>query len=189
MNKVKIFIYSFFAVFSLFILYTYVKTLSPPDHIHSRDDVPQQPDRRQAMQAIGELETRLKEEPDNVTLWLQLGHIYLELRDFEKATTVFRQATVVDPENAEALVDLGIALNANNHSDKAYPIFKQAVQKFPQYTEGWLRLGLIYRFRLKDNASALQYLEKYIAMEPPERVDPRVKSEIEKIKQELKSKP
>jgi len=186
MDKVKILAFIFFAVSLVYMVYTFVNTLSPPDHIHSRDDAARQPDTKQAMKAVSELESRLNDEPGNIKLWLQLGHIYLEVRSFDKAENIFLKATTVDSNNPEALVDLGIALNANNNTDKAFKIFRKATEKFPEYAEGWLRLGLIYRFRLKDNTRALQYLEKYLSLEPEDKVDPRVKDEIKKIKLELK---
>ncbi len=185
MNKPKITIYGLFSVFIIYMLYILVSSLRPPEHIHSRDDVPQQASPLQAQKAADDLQLHLEKEPGNIALWLKLGHIYLEQQSFKKAVTVFRKAVVVDPKNAEALVDLGIALNAINKTEDAYNSFKQATEKFPGYAEGWLRLGLIYRFQLNDNTKALDNLEKYLSIEPANDLAPKVRNEIQKIKSEL----
>ena len=185
MNKTKITIYGLFSVFLIYMLYVLVSSLRPPEHIHSRDDVPQQASPLQAQKAADDLRLRLEKEPGNIALWLKLGHIYLEQQRFEKAVTVFRKAVFVDPKNAEALVDLGIALNAIKKTEEAFNSFKQATEEFPEYAEGWLRLGLIYRFQLNDNAKALDNLEKYLSLEPENSLAPKVKNEIKKIQSEL----
>ncbi len=184
MNKAKITIYIFFSVFLIYMLFILVRSLRSPDHIHSRDDVPQQTNPLQAKKAVDELQSRLKNEPENIALWLKLGHIYLEQQSFEKAVTLFRKAVVVAPENAEALVDLGIALNAVKKTEEAFHTFKLATEKFPDYAEGWLRLGLIYRFQKNDNAKALEYLENYLTLEPANDIATKVRNEINKIKAE-----
>ena len=185
-NKIKIGFLIVATAFSIYVGNIYFKTLSPPDHIHSRDDVPQNnTGQNVTAQDISNLEKRVKEEQDNLLLWLQLGHAYINIQDYAKAEELFREGSQRWPDNAEMLVDWGVALRGLERYSEAQTVYVNATQKFPEYGDGWLQLAVLYRFDLKDRQKALQYFEKYLTLEEEGETAARVRQEIKRIKNEM----
>ncbi len=187
MNKSKIVLYLVGLGFFIYVGTIYINSLKPPDHIHSRDDVPQESGAQQgpSPQEIAALEARLANEADNMELVFQLGHIYLNTREYLKAEKIFRQGTEYWPNNAEMLVDLAVALRGLGRSNEALSTLLLATQKFPEYGDGWLQLAVLYRFNLKDNQKALDYFQKYLSLEDEGDTALRVRQEIKRIKTEM----
>ena len=185
-NKIKIGFLIVAIVFSVYVGNIYFETLSPPDHIHSRDDVPQgnaQPG--PSPQEIEALEARLANEPDNLQLVFELGHVYLNTGQYLKAEEIFRKGTESWPDNAEMLVDLGVAQRGLGKTNEALSTLSQATQQFPEYGDSWLQLAVLYRFNLKNNTKALDYFEKYLSLEDEGETASKVRQEIKRIKNEM----
>ena len=186
MNTSKMVFFLGGLVFTVYMADIYLKTLKPPDHIHSRDDVPAERDQQgPSPSEIARLEARLAEQPDNIDLILQLGHIYLNTRRYEKAEKIFSKAVKMYPDNAEMLVDLGVALRGLSRINESLTLLIQATQQFPEYGDGWLQLAVLYRFNLKDNIKALVNFEKYLSLEDEGETAFRVRQEVKRIKNEM----
>ncbi len=187
MQKPKLAILVLGTVFILWTGYYFFNSLSVPEHVHSRDDVPQQSGAagQPSPEMIQALEARLLQEPDNFELLSQLGHIYLNVEHYEKAEKVFRKATKMQPDNADVMVDLGTALRGIGQYDQSLQTLIDATGKFPLYPNGWLQLAVLYRFNLKDNEKALENFQRFLLLDNQSEMIPRVKQEIERIKAEM----
>lgn len=187
MTRVKLWFIIALVLFFIYVAYLFVNSLERPDHIHSRDDVPQNQSGQssQTDNSIKELETRLKTNPNDFSLLLNLGHAYMDNRQYASAAEVFAKATELKPKNAEAHVDLGNALRQDGDVNQALSILEKATKDFPEYGEGWLQLGLIYRLNLGDNRRALEYFQKFLEQDSESPIAPQVKNEIEQIKKEM----
>ncbi len=60
--------------------------------------------------AIGQLEARLKQNPNDAQGWRMLGWSYYQTERFPDAVTAYRHATALDPKNAEGWSALGEAI-------------------------------------------------------------------------------
>ena len=63
-------------------------------------------------------------------LW-RLGVMYLDRERPVEATRIFTKASRLRPKNPKVLVNLGIALDASNHSDLAQQTYRQAMEVSP----------------------------------------------------------
>ncbi|HGY56269.1 MAG TPA: tetratricopeptide repeat protein [Caldithrix abyssi] len=186
LNRSKIILLVAGVAFTLYVGNIYFKSLKPPDHIHSRDDVPQgNAQQGPSPQEIKALEARLANEPDNLQLVFELGHIYLNTGQYLKAEEIFLKGTESWPDNAEMLVDLGVAQRGLGKINEALSTLSQATQKFPEYGDSWLQLAVLYRFNLKNNKKALDYFEKYLSLEDEGETASKVRQEIKRIKNEM----
>jgi tetratricopeptide (TPR) repeat protein len=64
--------------------------------------------KKYAQQAIEELQTTLKEEPNNLLATEYLANIYYQMKDFPKAQEWSKKVTELDPKNKEAFYTLGV---------------------------------------------------------------------------------
>ena len=188
MKKARIILLILGAIFVLWTGYLFISSLEQPEHVHSRDDAPQQTNTNQqnSAEAIKALEARLQAEPDNFDILNHLGHLYLDSKQYEKAETIFRKAIEVKPENPEVRVDLGTALRGRGRFTEALEVLLNTTRKFPEYGDAWLQLGVLYRFNLLDNEKALENFRKFLLLESGSKLAPRVRQEIERIESELK---
>ncbi|NOX38312.1 MAG: tetratricopeptide repeat protein [Calditrichaeota bacterium] len=177
------------AIFFLFAGYLFVQQLGPPSHPHEH------PDEETAEEAespqselekrIIDLRTRLQMDPQDFNLLMALGHAYLEARKFDNAAEIFELAIIVNPQSAEALVDLGIALREGNNPLEGKAKLEEAVQKFPTYADGWLQLGVTYRYFLKNNQEALRCFEEFLKLQKTGSIVSQIREEVARIKAEL----
>ncbi len=187
MMKPKSIIIVLVAIFFLFAGYLFFHSLEQPDHIHSRDDVPQNTsDQSVNLSAlILNLEKQLQNDPDNFSLLMKLGHAYLERGTPARAIIIFEKAIQLNPASAEAHTDLGVALRNDNRLAQAQEKLIQVTRDFPGFADGWLQLGVLYRFNLKNNRKALDCFQNFLLLDSQNSLVPRVKREIDMIQAEI----
>lgn len=69
----------------------------------------------------------LRLEPQNTTLWMNLGTIQRTTLDFGPAATSFKKAITFDPINALAHYNLGAVYDAQGHYDDAIEEYRRAL--------------------------------------------------------------
>lgn len=185
--KPKMFLMIMGGLFTLFVVYLFFGSLEPPDHIHSRDDVPQQQQSQSTDLAstISMLEMQLQQNPNDDALLMQLGHAYMENQQYAEGEEIFRKVSELNPQNPESRVDLGICLRQTGEVEQALQMLQKATTDFPQYGDGWLQLAVLYRDNLQENKRALEYFQKYLQVEPQSNLAPQVRQEVERIKRQL----
>jgi tetratricopeptide (TPR) repeat protein len=72
-------------------------------------------------EALNQIDNRISTEPE-ADLFLKKGLIYVALQDFQKASAVFMEGLILDPQNMEIPAELAEALSAlgNHHDAVAY---------------------------------------------------------------------
>jgi tetratricopeptide (TPR) repeat protein len=77
--------------------------------------------------ALSFQEYALQIEPQNSTLWQNLGTIHRTNRSLGSAVTAFKKAIEIDPINALAHYDLGAVYDAQGHYDDAVEEYRRAL--------------------------------------------------------------
>jgi cytochrome c-type biogenesis protein CcmH len=77
------------------------------------------------VEKIAQLESRLKQEPNNAAGWRMLGWSYFETGDLLRSAGAYRRAAAVEPNNAENWSSLGEALQTASQS-----VDQEAAQAF-----------------------------------------------------------
>ncbi len=93
------------------------------------------------------------------------GTLYYEDGNLEKASEYFRQALVLDPENALAHFNLGSVLDETGHMDAARQHLRQAVRLNPIYPDAHYNLAFVCE-KLKAYAEAKQHWQAYVRLDP-----------------------
>ena len=73
---------------------------------------------------------------------LQQGYDAVNARRVEEAESIFRQVIKIDPNNAEAYYNLGIALGQQRKLEEAVANFQQAIKLNPNNAGAYYNLGI-----------------------------------------------
>ncbi len=97
-------------------------------------------------------------------LFAKLGKCYVELRDFEKAISAYREAIRSNPDRPDILWEvgnlysrLGKRTEATNFYGQAAPYYRQGIAVKPNDISSWVNLGRIERLLENEEASASAY--------------------------------
>lgn len=89
------------------------------------------------------LEEKVKNNPHDVKSRERLGHLYLQMQDFESVFRLSHEAIQVDPNSVESYVHMGMVLNAMGETKSAMDQFDQALVLDPKNTEALLFKGIV----------------------------------------------
>lgn len=109
-----------------------------------------------------------------------LGELYIQKGDFEKGQEYFAKALEISPEDEVAAYNVGQIFFSNQRSEEAIKFYKLAIQIKEDWSKPYLRLGYAY-LNVGDFAAALEYLNKFIEMDPENPEVPQTKNMIEAI--------
>ena len=94
--------------------------------------------------AIELYEKVIKIDPTIVFTHYNLGIIYEQLGDIEKAEENYQEAIKVNPSFIYSYNNLGIMSHQNGQKENAIKYFKQVIKIDPKYYNGYSNLGLVY---------------------------------------------
>jgi tetratricopeptide (TPR) repeat protein len=116
-------------------------------------------------EAIAEYQKALLAKPELPSLHFAIGNIYWKTNRLAEAAPELRSELQVDPNNAQALYELGDVLAESGNDAEAERCFLKAVQLQPQMPEPHLGLEKIYSARA-DYPKALQHLQAAATLDP-----------------------
>lgn len=109
-----------------------------------------------------------------------LGELYIQKEDFEKGQEYLAKALEISPEDEVAAYNVGQIFFSNQRSEEAIKYYKLAIQIKEDWSKPYLRLGYAY-LNTGDFNAALEYLNKFIEMDPENPEVPQTKNMIEAI--------
>jgi cytochrome c-type biogenesis protein CcmH/NrfG len=112
------------------------------------------------------LKAKLEKDPDNTERWVQLGHIYFDSDQYNKAIQAYEKSLGLDPNNADVLTDLGIMYRRSNQPRKAIEQFDQAIAIDPKHETARFNKGIVLLHDLKDKKAALRSWEELLEVNP-----------------------
>ncbi len=130
----------------------------------------QAPQARNTSAVIADLQTRLKENPnDGDTLW-HLGDAYFEARQFNEATTYYKKALLVKPNEVDIYNELGLSIHYLGNTDDGLKVIEEGIKKDPLHQRIWLTKGYLLAYGKGDLESAKTAWEKAKALNPESQV-------------------
>ena len=87
----------------------------------------------------------LRLSPDAYPILNNLGTVYWQDGDVDKAEAAWRRALALNGNNAIVLNNLGLVASRRKQYDQAVDFFKRAMKLKPNYTDPHLNLGVTYR--------------------------------------------
>jgi len=115
--------------------------------------------------ALNELDTLLREDPDDLDAQLRMGLVYGELKEYPKAIAQLTKILSARPAELRVRDYLGLMYEELKEYDKAIEAYQANLKLQPTYTDGHLHLGFLY-YRLKQSGEAIPHLMEVVKQNP-----------------------
>lgn len=132
------------------------------------------------------LEDKILKNPKDVRSRERLGHLYLQMQDFQNVFRLAHEVIQIDPKSAESRAHMGMVLYSMGDFDRALNQFNQALAIDPKETEALLYMGIVQFQGKNDLKGAKETWNKYLAV--AKKGDPgieRVKMFLEMINSQM----
>jgi len=137
---------------------------------------------------ISELEKRTSETPDDVTAWIDLGNLYFDTGNPEKAITAYNKSLELNPNNANVMNDLGVMYRRTGQPKKAIEAFDKAIKIDPGHETVRFNKGIVLMHDLNDLAGTVRAWEELVKLNPlaTSPTGQPVKELVENLKKSMK---
>jgi cytochrome c-type biogenesis protein CcmH/NrfG len=135
--------------------------------------------KRMADKQAEPLLAKLKSDPNNVSLLVQVARMYESTHQFPEAGGYFGRAVQADPKNVALRTEMASCLYYGGDVDGAINQLQQAVQEKPGDANALFNLGLIRWKGKGDTKGALEAWKQLMSSNP--NLDAKKKAELEKV--------
>jgi cytochrome c-type biogenesis protein CcmH/NrfG len=118
--------------------------------------------------ALSLLEQAVKLDPTAKAAYNSLGNVYYQQRRYQQAIAMYQKALSIDPDYAKARNNLGSTYMQLAMDRRAIDEFQKALRADSSYSLAYYNLACVYA-RSGNRATAAQYLQQAIALEPQAR--------------------
>jgi cytochrome c-type biogenesis protein CcmH/NrfG len=122
-----------------------------------------QPDRSRMITALVD---ETAKNPLNLEAWVQLGNVYFDSNQYEKAIPAYEKALELNPADANVWTDLGIMYRRSGNPQKAIECFDKAIAIDPKHEPSRLNKGIVLLHDMKDYDGAIKAWEELLAVNP-----------------------
>lgn len=112
------------------------------------------------------LEQFLKDNPDNVEAWTQLGNLFFDSGRFADAIEAYEKSLSLAPGNPNVLTDLGVMYRRNKDPKKAIETFDKAIAAQPDFETARFNKGVVLMHDLNDLPGAIKAWEALVEVNP-----------------------
>lgn len=114
---------------------------------------------------IEETENKLKQDPNNASLNVQMGNMLFDGQKYEEAIPYYSKALELEPGNPDVIVDLGVCYFNLDEFTKAKESFQQALAEEPNHVNALYNLGVV-SVRLKEMDVLMDAWSKLVEIAP-----------------------
>ena len=106
------------------------------------------------------------QNPKNVAAWVQLGNLYFDTNQFEKAIWAYNKSLELDAGNANVWTDLGVMYRRSGQPREAIRAFDAAIRADPRHEVSRFNKGIVLMHDLNDPEGAVQAWEELLKINP-----------------------
>ncbi len=133
----------------------------------SKEDTPSLDQmKRMAEKAAQPLVSKLKENPNDTSLLIQAGNVYMSTHQFKDAIPYYQKALQADPKNFAVRADLSSCLYYTGDPDRALTELQKSLKYDPAQAGTLLNLGIIKWKGKNDPAGAIAAWQKLLKTNP-----------------------
>ncbi len=135
--------------------------------------------------SILKLEQLLKENPDNVDAWIQLGNMFYDTNRFGDAIEAYQKSLALKSGNPGVLTDMGVMYRRNKNPQKAIESFDLAIAANSAFETAHFNKGVVLMHDMEDMAGGIQAWAALVEVNPMAKAPngELVSSLVEKMKQ------
>ena len=113
-----------------------------------------------------DLRATAEKNPGDAAVRVQLANLYFDSERFQDAATWYEEALKINPRDADASTDLGIAYYYMNQPDRALEQFERSLAADPTHSKTYLNIGVVRAFGKQDLEGASKAWQKVIDLSP-----------------------
>jgi tetratricopeptide (TPR) repeat protein len=121
--------------------------------------------------ATQRLEAFIEQYPQYAGPYVNLGIVYARNDRAEEAEQMFQRGIEVNPRYVAAYNELGILHRQRGRFEEAAMAYRRAIKADAKYALAYLNLGVLYDLYQRRPQQALEYYERFVALEQDEQVD------------------
>ncbi len=163
-NQLITFVVIFLVGFVTGIAFTVFK--SGPTEVATTGGGQQQAQNNEVQQAILRLEAEVTAHPENFQSWVQLGHLYYDSSQVEKAIGAYTKSLEMHSGDANLLTDLGVMYRRAKQPGKAIESFNKAIKMDPTHQPARFNKGIVFMYDLDQPQEALVEWEEVLKINP-----------------------
>jgi cytochrome c-type biogenesis protein CcmH/NrfG len=135
---------------------------------------------------ILKLEQFLKENPDNVDAWNQLGNLFFDTNRFGDAIEAYQKSLALKPGDPNVLTDMGVMYRRNENPEKAIETFDLAIAASPAFETARFNKGVVLMHDMDDLTGGIRAWEALVEVNPMAKAPngELVSSLVERMKQQ-----
>ena len=115
---------------------------------------------------IKAIEKQTQLEPANAAAWTELGNLYFDTHQPDKAITAYEKALTLDPRQPDVLTDQGVMYRQVGKFDKALECFNKAIAINPGHIIAQFNKSVVLEHDKHDKAGAIAALKELAAKNP-----------------------
>ncbi len=131
---------------------------------------------------VNSLRSILKDDPKNRNALVQLGNLYFDSEQFDKAIEAYSKALEIDPQNADVRTDMGIMYRRKGEFDRAIAEFTKAAEMNPHHVNSRYNLGVVLLHDKGDIPGAIKAWQDFLRVEPTGPRADNIRNQMEKMK-------
>ncbi|MDA8419360.1 MAG: tetratricopeptide repeat protein [Desulfobacteraceae bacterium] len=110
----------------------------------------------QSLEAIAVLEKQVAANPKALDAWVQLGNLYFDSNQYQKAISAYNQYLELNPKNPNVLTDLGVMYRSAGQFKEAIAAFDRAIAVDPEQVQAQFNKGIVLFNDLHDPQGAIK---------------------------------
>jgi cytochrome c-type biogenesis protein CcmH/NrfG len=120
----------------------------------------------QEAQAILNLEAEVTANPENFNAWTQLGHLYFDSNQYQKAIGAYTKSLELHSGDANLWTDLGVMYRRSGEPEKAVEAFTKAMAMDAGHTQSRFNQGIVLHYDLGRTAEAIEIWQQVLTINP-----------------------
>lgn len=138
--------------------------------------------------ASGRIETlrqMVAQSPENAEYRTQLGNIYYDIGDYQKAAEQYQQSLRLRPRNPSVETDLATCLHYMGQNDKSLEILDKVLEYSPGFDQAMINKGIVLSEGKKDVRGGIAVWEEFLRIRPEYRQRAELERRISTLKSSL----
>ena len=136
------------------------------DYGHNHAAVQSNDSKESTMSAIASLEQLAAEHPEKPEYFTQLGNLYYDNGEYEKAVAHYLESLKLSPEDPHVETDLATCYHYLGRHEEALEILNRVIQYRPDFSQARFNKGVVLVDGLKDRQGAIATWEELLRAIP-----------------------
>lgn len=120
----------------------------------------------QISRQISQAEAALITDPQNISLWNTLGHLYFDSSQHSKAINAYTTSLNIQANQPNIWTDLGVMFRRTGQAQQAITNFDTALKYDPDHQTAQFNKGIVLYYDMQKKQEALAVWQKLLAQHP-----------------------